>query len=185
MIEKEHLVNLLNTTKNALEKKDSVTLKEISDMTIHSATSLQDSGSITLAVILYSLSKLIERKDYNKISKWSQFEKKMMSYISLAIDTLKKDNLKIYEDYLLKSRKLIESITPSLKTYIKEVVRKSEINKAYAIYRHGISLGQTANLLGVSQWELSDYVGQKHSDDHFFDKEIAKKRANLALNFFS
>jgi predicted transcriptional regulator len=73
-----------------------------------------------------------------------------------------------------------------MKPYIQEVLRKASINKASKIYEHGISLGQTAQLLGITQWELSEYSGQTNVSDNDYNKTLdIKKRAKMALEFFS
>ena len=91
-----------------------------------------------------------------------------------------------YIEYLERIRKTISSISISLKPYIEEVLRKASINKASKMYEHGISLGQTAKLLGVTQWELTEYAGQtKISDDYYNSTLDIKRRAQMALEFFS
>ena len=46
-----------------------------------------------------------------------------------------------------------------MRNYIKDVFRKAEINKASRIYEHGISMQKTAELLGISIFELAEYAG--------------------------
>ena len=64
--------------------------------------------------------------------------------------------------------------------------RRARINKASRIYEHGISLAQTAELLGITQWELMKYLGQTKIADKFDDEikvidrlEHARKMFNL------
>jgi predicted HTH domain antitoxin len=186
MEEVEHIVSVLKDTKKALKEKNSFELHELSNKTIHSASLIQDPGSITLAVIVYSLGKLIERGDDKRIKRWGGFEKKVDSLTDLAVIALNEGKYEVYVSYLEKIRKTITSISANLKRYIQEVLRKASINKASKIYEHGISLGQTAKLLGVSEWELSEYAGQKHIDTREYENpEKIKKRAAMALEFFS
>ena len=186
MEEVEHLVEVLTKTKKALETNDSPSLNELSNQTIHSASYIQDPGSIAIAVIIYSLSKLIERGDNNKIKRWPLFVKKTNSYFELAIVALNSGNFSVYETYLEKIRGNIEAISVNLRPYIEEVLRKAAINKASKIYEHGISQGQTSRLLGISQWELSEYLGQKSIEIKDFENPLSvKKRAQMALEFFS
>ncbi|MEK6893207.1 MAG: hypothetical protein AABX07_03305 [Nanoarchaeota archaeon] len=181
-----HVIDALNETKQALKDAEAANLRALSDKTIHSASLVQDAGSITLAVIVYSLSKLIERGDNKKIKQWDKFTKKINSFLSLAIAALKEHNFKAYELYLEKIRQSITSISPNLKSYIQEVLRKAAINKASKIYEHGISMGQTADLLGITQWELTEYAGQKSVDIISYENpENIKERAKMALEFFS
>lgn len=184
MEEVEHVIWVLEQTNEALLEEDSEKLKELSNQTIHSASYYQDRGSIALAVLVYSLGKLIERKDYSKIRAWNSFKKKFTSWFSLAIKSLKQKKFEAYEKYLAQSRKALENTSINIKPYIEEVLRKASINKASRIYEHGISLGKTAQLLGITQWELTEYTGQK-KEDSSYGALSAKKRAQMALEFFS
>lgn len=184
MEEAEHFIEVLELMQKALKNEDSSELKSLSNQTIHSASCIQDGGSIALAVIIYTLGKLVERKDHVKIKNWESSMKKFNSWISLAIVALREKKIEEYASYLEKARASLSSISPSIKPYIQEILRKASINKASCIYEHGISLGKTAQLLGVTQWELSEYAGQKNVEGGFNTLD-AKKRAKMALEFFS
>ncbi len=186
MEEVEHLVEVIKGTEIALLRKDAVKLKDLSNQTVHQAASHQDEGCITLAVLIYALSKLIERKDYERIKNWDKFVKKISAFLDLAITTLKEGNESKYKVYLEMSRKTLTSISVNLKPYIQEVLRKAAINKASKIYEHGVSMEATAKMLGITQWELSEYAGQKQTSDNPYNETIdVKKRAQTALEFFS
>lgn len=181
-----HIVKVLTETQKALLKKDALALKDLSNQTIHSACSHQDSASITIAVMIYALSKLVEREDYRRMRSWDSFVKKFNSLLELAGKALNDDNELAYQNHIEKARKTLESQSVNLKPYIQDILKKASINKGSRIYEHGISMEKTARLLGITQWELSDYVGQKSSVEpqinHSFD---IKKRAKMALEFFS
>ena len=186
-MEKEtpHTTNLLEKIKSSLNNKDSLKLKELSDHKIHSASSNQDPGSITLTIIVYALSKLLERGDYKKIKNWPVFVKKFNALLDLAILALNQNKKTKYQDYIQKARKLLESHSVNLKPYIQDVLKKASINKGSKVYEHGISLEQTAKILGVSQWELSDYIGQRDHAEVKHNKTIdTKQRARMALELF-
>lgn len=186
MREKEHEISVLNQTKEALKKEDAFKLKELSNEKTHSATCFQDSASLTTIVFIYTLSKIVERKHYLNIKNWDSFVKKINSQISLAINSLEEDKEKKYEEYLKKIRKTIEKISPDIKTYIKEIIQNASINKASKLYSHGISMEQTAKLLGVTQWEIANYIGKNQEVE--MPKESSteiKKRAQKAVEFFS
>jgi hypothetical protein len=180
-----HIAQVLKETQEALKKKNSLKLKDLSNDTIHSACSHQDSASITIATIIYSLSKIIERDDYARFKSWDLFVKKFNAILDLAIKALNEDKLDKYNNYIRSARKALESNSVSLKPYIQNILKKASINKGSKIYEHGISLEQTAKLLGISQWELSDYIGQRDQKDHKHGQTIdVKKRVKIALEFF-
>ena len=84
MKEVENILNILNQTKSAIGSGDSIKLKELSDKTIHTASISQDPDNIAIAVIVYSLSKIIERK-YHFTPKGSRFIKLIQASIEKSI----------------------------------------------------------------------------------------------------
>ncbi len=184
MEEPEHIKEVITTTLTALKNQDAVRLNQLSNQTIHTASCMQDPGSITLTVIIYTLSKLIERKDYEKIKNWPVFVKKISATLQLALKAVEQERYEVYENYLATARTSFVSLSVNLKPYIEEVLRKSSVNKASKIYEHGISLGQTAKLLGITPWEIQEYLGQKSIDLPQKSLDV-KKRAKSAMEFFS
>jgi hypothetical protein len=183
--EVDHLIDLFSKVKQAIIRHDSAHLNELSNETIHHIFAHQDASSITVAVLIYALSKMIERQDYQKIKDWDKFVKKFTQILDRASSALQKKHYDYYEDQLKKARKTITSISVDLQPYLEEVLRKASINKSSKLYEHGISLGQAVKMLGVTHWELSSYVGQKNIHDSSLSDSDVKKRAQLALEFFS
>ena len=60
--EQAHFIDVIYKVKKALQSDDSPALKDLSNQTIHTASTAQDTDSIILAVVIYSLGKIIERK---------------------------------------------------------------------------------------------------------------------------
>ena len=182
----ENLLTILKETRSALLNKDPLKLKELSNKTVHSSCTYQNPESITTAVIIYTLSKIVEREDYRKVNSWDIFVKKFNAMLELAENALSSKNDVAFSNHLEKSRKLLSSVSPNLKPYIEEILKKAMINKGSKIYEHGLSLGKTSQLLGISQWDLSEYTGQKDISDNSYNQTIdTKRRAKMALEFFS
>jgi len=180
-----HLIEVIEQADEALYANDANKLRDLSNQTIHQASSHQDEGCITLAVLIYTLSKIIERQDHGRMKNWDRFVKKFSSYLNLAIKALKDNNEEKYNEYLEGARKALSTISVNTRPYIQEVLRKASINKASKIYEHGISMGRTAKMLGVTQWELSEYTGQRQISDNPYNETLSiKKRAKMALEFF-
>jgi len=185
MKEKEHVIKILNETIFALKNNESSKLQQLSNETIHSASIDQHTDSITIAIIIYTLSKIISRRPNLKIKNWNTFIKKLNGFFYLAIKSLEENDSKNFNKYLQQIRKEINNISINLKQYIKEVFRKSSINKASKLYEHGLSRSQTAKLLGITEWELSEYVGQKSIHETPYNLTLnTKKRAKMAMEFF-
>ena len=73
-----------------------------------------------------------------------------------------------------------------MKPIIQEVLRKASINKASKIYEHGISIAKTTKILGVTPWELTEYVGEKENQHSSVNKTIdIRDRIKMTMEFFS
>ena len=185
MKERGHILEILKATKSALIKGDSARLRELSNQTVHASSIDQDPDNIAVAVVIYSLSKIIERKDYHKYPQWKRFYQTDLGLIDKTIDALEKNDDKKARDYLTQMRKAIGNVSGKLKDYIQDVFKKAEINKASRIYEHGISMERTAKLLGVSMFELAEYAGQTGiSDVPLAKTQGVKERLNVAMEMF-
>ena len=183
--EMQHIVSVLKETKIALKEANSLALQQLSDQTIHSATIQQHTDFITLAVLIYALNKLVAHRDKIKIKRWDALVLKLNSEIDKSIAELENRDVEEFARHLEHIKDLVIDFSPSAKQDIQEVLRKAAVNKATRIYEHGISLHQTANLLGITQWELADYVGQRNIFDNPLNVTIeVKKRAKMAEDFF-
>ncbi len=185
MTEAEHLIEVIESVKKAIHEEDSAALRDLSNQTIHSASIYQDTGNLSIAILVYTLSKLIERRDYERIRNWGSFVNKIEAFFELAVASLKQNNFNGYEKYMAKARESISLIEKNIRPYIEEVMRKAAINKASRIYEHGISLGQTAKMLGITEWELLEYAGQTRISEIKYNLSYGiKKRASMAMEFF-
>ena len=182
----EHIIDVLRRAQKALQEGNAYELNQLSDQTIHSASIEQHTDSVTIAVLMYSLNKILTKKNKFNVKKLNSFISAFNSELDKAISELKKRNVGEFVRHLAHAKDLLQNSSSSLKTNIQEVLKKAALNKASRIYEHGISLSQTARLLDVTQWELAEYVGQRSIPDNPYNATLdIKKRAKIALDFFS
>ena len=185
MEEKEHVLEVLRETKKALKNQNYLKIKNLSNEVVHNSSIHQDPDIISLAVILYSLSKLIEREHYKEYANWQNFYRDYLKGIDVLIKTLEKNDIESFRKEINYVTKLISSLTGNLKIYIADVFGKAKINKASGIYEHGISMETTAKILGISVWELAEYAGQtKIADINLSITMPLIKRIKLAEDIF-
>ena len=185
MQEKENVLRILEETKRAIKEEDVIKLKNLSNQTIHTASITQDPDNISIAVIVYSISKIIEREQYQKYSKWKEFYKTIASLIDNSIKHLQKNDEKKLSQDLELIQKTINKLSGNFKKYIQDVLRKASINKASRIYEHGISMEKTASLLGITMFELANYAGQTGISDVPISRTMeVKSRIKLAMDMF-
>ena len=161
MQEKENILSILEETKKSIQSKNTGYIRSLSDKTTNTASLTHDPDNIAIAVIVYSLSKLLEKEGYSKLTGWKNFYGKFLRCIDHVIDAIKRNNEKMITTELNSLRQSIMNISGSLKNQIQDIFRKASINKASKIYEHGISMEKTAKLLGISMYELASYAGQK------------------------
>jgi len=185
MKEVDNILRIFEEVKEAIKKEDVINLKELSNQTVHTASITQDPDNIATAVIIYSLSKIIERKKYQKYPGWDKFYTAIIAAIDDSIESLrKKDEKKLKKDLELVG-KAIDKLSGNLKKYIQDVFRGASINKASRIYEHGISMEKTAKLLGITVWELADYAGKTGISDVSESKTLdIRSRIKLAMEMF-
>ena len=182
--ERGHILEVLKGVNSALKTKDAGLISQLSNQIIHHSSVHQDPDVISVAVIIYSLSKLVEREDLKKYSNWEPFYKSYIQGIQKAIVYLENEQIDKFRKEIKKLREKIGQISGKLKTYIQDVFTKAQINKASKIYEHGISMEQTAKILGVTVWELSEYAGQKQQETGFTTTMPIRQRIKIVEEVF-
>ena len=186
MQEKDNVLDILERTKEAIKKGDVVLLKELSNRTTHTASISQDPDNIAIAVIVYSLSKILEREQYKMYKGWNNFYKFYIDSIDNIIVAIKKNDDIRLKQSLEAIRNSIKKLSGDLKRDIQDVFRKASINKASKIYEHGISMEKTASLLGVTMFELASYAGQKEITESNLTRTVnVKDRIKLTMEMFA
>ena len=165
MKEVENILRILRKTRQFIEEDNAYELKGLSNQTVHSATISQDPDNIVVAVLVYSIGKVLERDHYRDMEGWSDFYEAVIKNLRLAVKSLEKGNMDNTRIYLGRIRNSLNRISGDLSRYIKDVFKKAEINKAFKLYEHGLSTEKTAELLGVSLWDMASYIGQSHIGD--------------------
>lgn len=184
MQERDNILRILEGARSALENGDSAKMRALSNQTINTASLTQDPDNIAVAVMIYSLSKIIEREDYRGLDGWEVFYRLFTSALDKSIEDIrKKDDNKFRKDFEM-IKKAINKISGKLRKYIEEVFRQAQINKASRIHEHGLSMEQTANLLGITMYELADYVGKTGISEVPENRTMSvKERIKLAEMF--
>ena len=186
MKERLHILKILKQVRLALEKKNNIKIKHLSNKIIHHSSIHQDPDIVATAVIIYSLSKLVERKDYQEEKNWSKFYTSFLKNLNDMISALEGNKIGTFRDEIDTNRKLIQGLSGNLKTNIADVFRRAKINKASRIYEHGISMEKTAKILGVSLWELAEYAGRTRIGDVNLGVTVPiKKRIKYVEDIFS
>jgi len=186
MKERENVLRILEETKVAIKKDDATEIKNLSNQTTNTASLTQDPDNIAVAVIVYSIGKILERDNYKQLKGWSSFYRIVTESLDSAIKDIKDNDEKGFRRHFEMIRKAINNVSGKLRKYIEDVFRNAQINKASRIYAHGVSMAQTAKLLGITMYELADYAGKTGISDVPIGKTMnARTRIKLAMDMFA
>ena len=174
---REDILNILRRVVKVLEKGYFNQLKALSNHTVHNASIFQDQDSIGIAVVTYALEKIVDLSSFDAPA--------FRTIFGQALKDLEENRVEAYRDSVGKLFRKIADTDQKLKNYIDHVVEFSLIKKGGKIYEHGISLAQTASLLGINQWELMEYLGTTTVGDRFQEEIGVRKRLETARSIFS
>ena len=152
---KKDIIYILSTVVDILESKGRINtfeIKNLSNHTIHNASVFQDEDSISIAVLVYAVSKIVEREGLIKAE--------IIYDLKKAVEFLKNNKFREYRSTIKKLFEEVKKIDSQLKLYIEEVISQAQIKKGSKLSDHGISVARASELFGISQWELMNYVGK-------------------------
>ncbi len=185
MHERDNVLRIFNETKKAVDEGNVSKIKSLSNQTTNTASLTHDPDNIAAAVVVYSLSKILERENYKTLAGWNKFYKMYITAINNIIQSIEKKDDKAYRENIELIKQSMENVSGKLKEYVQDVFGKAKINKASKIYEHGMSMEKTASLLGINLFELASYVGQKDIETPETKPVPVKNRIKLAMEIFS
>ena len=152
---KEDILKVLKNLLKAVKAGDHNEIAELSNHVIHDASIFQEDDPLTLAVVVYALSKIYQRcceRNYEYPT--------VQPYLEQAYEALLADDVTAYRAHIKTILRNISKQDEKMKLYIQQVIERSKIKKASKLHEHGISIARTAELLDLSQWELQSYIGK-------------------------
>jgi len=169
---KKDIISILKKALVVLKQNNVAALDALSNHTLHDASIYQDKDSISIAIIIYALAKLIHRKEHHDIKDWGRIYKDKVNLIRKALNYLQKDDETNYRKTIKDILKNIGAVDKKLKWYISDVLERARIVKGGKLYEHGLSVGKAASLLGISQYELLSYIGKTEIVDIYHEEVV-------------
>ena len=183
---RQNILRILSQSINAIKTNDIKILKDLSNETVHDSTIHQDEYSIIIAVIVYTLGKIYEREvHYSQFKGWKNFYHESIKRLEELNNDLKLGNFYEFDSTIRAYINIIYKLDKKLIKYIQDVLIKAKITKASRLYEHGLSLGRTAKLLGITKYELMEYVGKTYIADMKENQTIsAEQRLKFTRGMF-
>lgn len=154
MVRKEILDDLVQALAivQQREKGDMEELQHLSNHAIDDVAVHKDLDLISITVLLYSIYKIIntmEQREYDA----------MLQLLQKAQQSLSHDSLGIYNKNIRALYDLVKSCNAKVKVHLQDVMEAAKIKKGSLLLQKGLSIGQAAGLMGLSNWELQQYAG--------------------------
>lgn len=171
------LKNLAETERILLEHKDYEALKNLSDEAIEDVALHKDLDMISVTVMIYSLYKVVtcmlpKNKD------------EFLKSLRQARKALQNSKFRVYNQNIRKLFAIIKECSPKVKEHLQDVMQAARIKKGTVLLGKGLSIGQAAGLMGLSNWDLQQYAGRTPALSAPHEAIKATKRLENALRLF-
>src|SRR3989338_945252 len=154
------LLKLLEETYLSFLQLDATRLRIVSDKALQNIELNQDPFSINLTITVYSLAKIVEWRHHYKAKPWALFQKHIKKHLLFAQRFLSEKNTQKYKKSMKAIIQHLADLESSFKYFITEVITRAKVKKGTLVYERGLSVGRAAALMGISSWELMEFIGQ-------------------------
>jgi len=175
---KTNIVSILRSVRKMLASNKIISsdLKRLSNQIMEDVSLFQDKDSISIAILVYSLYKVFTKNE-------SIEKRQIKALITKAIASI--DVEAEFRSYIRLLFNQIKKYDKNIDSNILEILRHAQIKKGLKVYEHGLSIGQAAEIIGVSQWELMDYLGTSNIvEKDIYTRVDNKTRLNFTRGLF-
>ena len=108
----------------------------------------------------------------------------MMVELESALSNLQQNQLGRYNQKIKSLYDILRRDNSDVKMHLQDVMHAARIKKSASLLKKGLSIGQAAGLMGLSNWDLQQYVGGTTLLGQHKEIYPANKRLGLALKLF-
>lgn len=179
VIRKEILYDLNKTIEilETKEQKDIEELRELSNHAIEDVALHKDFDVISITVMVYSLYKV-----YNNLT--AKDREILLKELNRSRKSLKQNDFGGYNRGIKAIFRIIHNTGKDVKEHLQDVMQAAKIKKGTALLHKGLSIGQAAGLMGLSNWDLQGYAAKTTALEFHREKVSAKKRFQRAMVVF-
>ncbi|HLC52605.1 MAG TPA: hypothetical protein VJI98_05145 [Candidatus Nanoarchaeia archaeon] len=169
----------LSETSKILKVKETKDLEELANLSDHSIKNIalyKDLELVSVTVLIYSIYKIISRlsKDDHVF---------LVQTLDRAIEGLETKNFGKYNLAMKIMYKHVRQCNAKVRLHLQDVMDAARIKKGSSLLQEGLSIGQAAGLMGISNWDLQAYAGKIMLGEHT-ETFPAKKRLERAMRLF-
>lgn len=179
VVKKEILYDLAEAIKilEEREEKDVEELKTLSEHAIDDVALHKDLDVVSITVLIYSIYKVVSslgKEDYDDL----------LAELKLAKKYIKQGNLGRYNKSIKTLFTIVRRCKAAVREHLQDVMHAARIKKGASLLQRGLSIGQAAGLMGLSNWDLQQYAGKTTTLEQHHETISAKKRIIKSLNIF-
>jgi hypothetical protein len=163
---------------SAIRSKDALALRKVSSDAISEAAVDQHRELILLGLVDYGLSKMLSKTHYQEVN--SKFYEEILEHFRSCLRGDKENllfHLEAIEDMVIK-------LDETHGHYTENLIEQAKVKKASNLYYKGISLRRSAELMGIDEARLMDYVGSGRGHELKEGGSFLKRRISNARRVF-
>lgn len=159
------------------EVRDIEGLRILSDHAIEDVAAHKDLDLVAMTVLLYSLYKIascLGEKEYATLRK----------SMEAAVLALEQGN---YGRYNTEAKRLFEVIRlchGRVREHLQDVMHAARVKKGTLLLQKGLSIGQAAGIMGLSNWDLQGYAAKTTAFELNLEKIPVKQRLQTTFRLF-
>ena len=178
VIRKEIIYDLGQIQSLLATGSDPEQIRVLSDHTISDVAAYKDMDMITITVMIYAL---------YKIYPFSLLEDKeqVLKHVSASKVALTSRNLVEYNKQIKSLYTFIQSKSSSVKNHLESVMQAARVKKGTVLLEHGLTIGQAAGLMGLTNWDLQEYASKTSVFEPTRETMLTSKRLKVAYTLFN
>lgn len=177
-------LEFLERIESAFDAQNSFDLKEISNDAGKIAVSSFDKSAAKIAVLAYSLSKMVSKEHIIKNTSWTEAKKHIFDLLHEASALLRKNKHDEFSKKLELLEKIVKKADQQMGNYVRNLWDKAKIKISSTAYAQGLSLSQAAELVDANKAELQNYIGITKIHDEEKTGYSMKQRMKVARAIF-
>ncbi|MBI2668993.1 hypothetical protein HYX14_04065 [Candidatus Woesearchaeota archaeon] len=159
------------------EEADVLQLQKLSEHAIEDVAVYKDTDAVATGVMFYSLFKIIPKMNDEEY-------RDLVDELQKAYANLQKNNFSRYNASMKTIFNIIQKCHAQVREHLQDVMQAARIKNAHALVQRGLSIGQAAGLMGLSNWDLQQYAGRTTALEQHDEAIPAKERLRWALRMF-
>ncbi|HIH11178.1 TPA: hypothetical protein HA241_03245 [Candidatus Woesearchaeota archaeon] len=178
-IEKEVLYDVRECIKiiEVRNETDFTQLETLSNHAIEDVAVYKDADIITITVFLYSLYKVVRTLNDTEYQT-------VIRLLRATQRALEQHNLGNYNRSIKALFSAVEKSNTQTREHLQTVMDAARIKKGTVLLSKGLSIGQAAGLMGLSNWDLQSYASKTTALEHDEKGVPASTRLNITLKIF-